>query len=103
LGGTLDLIFTDSAYKVIDSLVNVTLLQSAIVGTDGKITASSENMSTFLMPGVMLDKLDAKKCEYILIRTNFSSYNNGNVPVSIYTSCALDVSLAMRAIYTKEL
>ena len=103
LGGTLDLIFTDSAYKVIDSLVNVTLLQSAIVGTDGKITASSENMSTFLMPGAMLDKLDAKKCEYILIRTNFSSYDNGNVPVSIYTSCALDVSLAFRAIYTTEL
>lgn len=103
LGGTIDLIFTDSAYKVIDSLVNVTLLQSAIVGTDGKITASSENMSTFLMPGLMLDKLDAKKCEYILIRTNFNSYDNGNVPVSIYTSCALDVSLAFRAIYTTEL
>lgn len=103
LGGTLDLIFTDSAYKVIDSLINVTLLQSAIVGTDGKITASSENMSTFLMPGLMLDKLDAKKCEYILIRTNFNSYDNGNVPVSIYTSCALDVSLAFRAIYTTEL
>lgn len=103
LGGTIDLIFTDSAYKVIDSLVNVTLLQSAIVGTDGKITASFENMSTFLMPGVMLDKLDAKKCAYILIRTNFNSYDNGNAPVSIYTSCALDISLAFRAIYSTEL
>jgi hypothetical protein len=103
LGGTLDLIFTDSAYKVIDSLTEVTLLQSAVVDTDGKITSTSENMSTFLMPGTMLDKLDARKCEYIFIRTNFSSYDNGNVPVSIYTSCALDVSLAFRAIYTTEL
>ena len=103
LGGTLDLIFTDSAYKVIDSLTEVTLLQSAVVDTDGKITSTSENMSTFLMPGTMLDKLDARKCEYIFIRTNFSSYDNGNVPVSIYTSCALDVSLAFRAIYTTKL
>lgn len=103
LGGTLDLIFTDSAYKVIDSLTEVTLLQSAVVDTDGKITSTSENMSTFLMPGTMLDKLDARKCEYIFIRTNFNSYDNGKVPVSIYTSCALDVSLAFRAIYTTEL
>ncbi len=103
LGGTLDLIFTDSSYKVIDSLVNVTLLQSAVVDTDGRILKSSENMSTFLMPGEMLDKLDAKKCEYILIRTNFSSYDKGSIPVSIYTSCALDISLAFRAIYTSAL
>lgn len=103
LGGTLDLIFTDSAYDVIDSLTEVTLLQSAIVDTDGKITESSENMSTFLMPGAMLDKLDARKCQYIFIRTNFNSYDKGNVPVSIYTSCALDISLAFRAIYTTEL
>ena len=103
LGGTLDLIFTDSSYNVIDSLKDVTLLQSAIVDNDGKISESSENMSTFLMPGTMLDKLDAKKCEFILIRTNFNSYDNGNVPVSIYTSCKLEVSLAFRAIYTTEL
>ena len=103
LGGTLDLIFTDSSYKVIDSLTEVTLIQSAIVDKDGKITETSENMSTFLMPGAMLDKLDARKCQYIFIRTNFNSYDNGNVPVSIYTSCALDISLAFRAIYTTEL
>ena len=103
LGGTLDLIFTDSSYNVIDSLKDVTLLQSAIVDTDGKISESSENMSTFLMPGTMLDKLDSKRCSYILIRTNFNSYDNGNIPVSIYTSCKLEVSLAFRAIYTTEL
>ena len=103
LGGTLDLIFTDSSYNVIDSLKDVTLLQSAVVDTDGKISESSENMSTFLMPGTMLDKLDAKQCSYILIRTNFNSYDNGNIPVSIYTSCKLEVSLAFRAIYTTEL
>jgi len=47
--------------------------------------------------------LSTKKCEYIIIRTNFNSYDDGKVPVSIYTSCALDVSLAIRAIYTSDL
>lgn len=103
LGGTLDLIFTDSAYNRIDSLMNVTLLESAVVDNNGKITANSENMSTFLMNAEMLDKLDSKKSYYILLRTNFNSYDNGNVPVSIYTSCALDVSLAFRAIYDGSL
>ena len=103
LGGSLDLIFTDAQYNTIDSLVDVTLLESAVVDNQGQITSSTENMTTFLMTAEMLDKLNALKCENILIRTNFSSYDNGNVPVSIFTSCTLDITLAFRAIYEGSL
>ncbi len=102
-GGTIDLIFADANYKPIDSLVKVTLVKSAVVNQNGDITQNGENMSSFMMPGSMLDLLSTKKCEYIIIRTNFNSYDDGKVPVSIYTSCALDVSLAIRAIYTSDL
>jgi len=103
LGGSLDLIFTDAQYNTIDSLVDVTLLESAVVDNQGQITSSAENMTTFLMTAEMLDKLNALKCENILIRTNFNSYDNGNVPVSIFTSCTLDITLAFRAIYEGSL
>jgi hypothetical protein len=103
LGGSLDLIFTDALYNTIDSLIDVTLLKSAVVDNQGQITSFTENMTTFLMTADMLDKLNALKCENILFRTNFKSYNNGNVPVSIFTSCTLDISLAFRAIYEGSL
>ena len=103
LGGSLDLIFTDAQYNTIDSLVDVTLLESAFVDNQGQITSSTENMTTFLMTAEMLDKLNALKCENILIQTNFNSYDNGNVPVSIFTSCTLDITLAFRAIYEGSL
>ena len=103
LGGSLDLIFTDAQYNTIDSLMDVTLLESAVVDNQGQITSSTENMTTFLMTAEMLDKLNALKCENILIRTNFNSYDNGNFPVSIFTSCTLDITLAFRAIYEGSL
>lgn len=103
LGGSLDLIFTDAQYNAIDSMVDVTLLESAVVDNQGQITSSSENLTTFLMNADMLDKLNTLKCENILIRTNFNSYENGKVPVSIFTSCTLDITLAFRAIYEGSL
>lgn len=103
LGGSLDLIFADAQFNSIDSLIDVTLLESAVVDNQGTITSNTENMTTFLMEAEMLDKLNAQKCEHILIRTNFNSYDNGNVPVSIYTSCELDVTIAFRAIYEASL
>jgi hypothetical protein len=103
LGGSLDLVFTDSLYNPIDSLVDVTLLQSAVVDANGRPTKATENMSTFLMNDKMLDKLNDKQVKHIIIKTNFSSYNDGSQPVSIYTDCRLDVSLAFRAKYTQTL
>lgn len=103
LGGSLDLVFTDSLYKPIDSLVDVTLLQSAVVDANGRPTQPSENMSSFLMNDKMLDKLNDKNVKHIIIKTNFNSYNDGSQPVSIYTDCRLDISLAFRAKYTQTL
>jgi len=102
MGGSLDLIFTDSLYNPIDSLKDVTLLVSGIANSNGKVVTPSENMSTFLLQKETLQKLDADKCKFIVFKTKFDTYNSGNTPVSIYTDCSLDVSIALRAKYNKQ-
>jgi len=102
MGGSLDLVFTDSLYNPIDSLKDVTLLVSGIANSNGKVITPSENMSTFLLQKQTLQKLDADRCKYIVFKTKFDTYNNGNTPVSIYTDCTLDVSIALRAKYNKQ-
>lgn len=102
LGGSIDLIFADSAYGLIDSVIDVSLLESAVVNSQGKITSSSNNLSTFTLNGALLKKLDERKVTYIFLKTKFNTYDQGNVPVSIFSDCALEVNLAFRAIYKKE-
>jgi hypothetical protein len=102
MGGSLDLVFTDSLYNPIDSLKDVTLLVSGIANSSGKVVTPSENMSTFLLQKQTLQKLDADRCKFIVFKTKFDTYNNGNTPVSIYTDCTLDVSIALRAKYNKQ-
>ncbi len=102
MGGSLDLIFTDSLYNPIDSLKDVTLIVSGIANAKGKVVTASENMSTFLLQKQTLQKLDADKCKFIVFKTKFDTYNSGNTPVSIYTDCTLDVSIALRAKYNKQ-
>ncbi len=102
MGGSLDLVFTDSLYNPIDSLKDVTLLVSGIANSNGKVVTPSENLSTFLLQKQTLQKLDADRCKYIVFKTKFDTYNNGNTPVSIYTDCTLDVSIALRAKYNKQ-
>ena len=96
LGGTIDLVFTDSTYVPIDSLKDVTLVVSGEPDANGKVIKSSENMTSVLLDKKMLTALDTKKSKYILIKTKLNSYNNGNTPVSIYTDCKLDISIAFR-------
>lgn len=102
MGGSLDLVFTDSLYNPIDSIKDVTLLVSGIANSNGKVVTPSENMSTFLLQKQTLQKLDADRCKFIVFKTKFDTYNNGNTPVSIYTDCTLDVSIALRAKYNKQ-
>lgn len=97
LGGSLDLIFTDANYNKIDSITNVALLVAGAPDpTTGKVVNPTPNMATYLLTHDMLTKLDAQKCTYMILRSNFSSWNNGNTPVSIYNSSSLDISIAFR-------
>ncbi len=103
LDGSLDLVFTDSSYKPIASFIDVSLLKSAEVDQNGRPNKSNENMSVFLLNGSTLKKLNDKMVKYIIIKTNFNSFDSGNKPVSIYTDCRLDISLALRAKITQTL
>ncbi|MCL9980291.1 MAG: hypothetical protein NBV77_02485 [Bacteroidia bacterium] len=102
LGGSLDLDFTDINYKSITKLTDVTLLSSAVVDINGRPTKTSENISVIALNNNTLKKLNEKKVEYIIIKTNFNTYDNGNQPVSIYTDCRLDISLALRLKLTQQ-
>lgn len=96
MGGTIDLIFADQNYTKIDSLKDVTLLLSGEPDANGRVIKSTENMSSILLNRSQLIKLNDQKCKYILIKTKFNTYNSGNTPVSIYTDCKLDISIAFR-------
>ncbi len=96
MGGTIDLIFADQNYVKIDSLKDVTLLLSGEPDANGRVIKSTENMSSILLNRAQLIKLNDQKCKYILIKTKFNTYNSGNTPVSIYTDCKLDISIAFR-------
>jgi hypothetical protein len=102
LGGSLDLDFTDINYTSITKLSDVTLLSSAVVDINGRPTKTSENISVIALNNNTLKKLNEKKVEYIIIKTNFNTYDNGNQPVSIYTDCRLDISLALRLKLTQQ-
>jgi hypothetical protein len=83
-------------YIKIDSLKDVTLLLSGEPDANGRVIKSTENMSSILLNRSQLIKFNDQKCKYILIKTKFNTYNSGNTPVSIYTDCKLDISIAFR-------
>ena len=103
MGGTIDLVFTNDQYVPIDSLKDVTLIVSGVPNSNGKVIQSSENLTSVLINQALLKKLDTLKNKYLLIKTKFNTFNSGNTPVSIYTDCKLDVSIAFRgkASFTK--
>lgn len=96
LGGTIDLVFADKNFTAIDSLKDVTLVVSGIPDANGKVIKISENMSSILLTRKQLIDFNNFKCKYILIKTKLNTYNNGNTPVSIFTDCKLDISIAFR-------
>ena len=97
LGGTIDLMFMDENYVVIDSLKDVTLLQSGICDANGRVTQRSTYLSEVLMNEDFLENLRNGNANQLGITTKFDTYNSGTQPVSIYTDTRLDVILAFRA------
>ena len=97
LGGTIDLMFMDENYVVVDSLKDVTLLQSGICDANGRVTQKSTYLSEVLMNEDLLTNLRNGKAIQLGIKTKFDTYNSGTQPVSIYTDTRLDVILAFRA------
>jgi len=89
--------FMDENYVVIDSLKDVTLLQSGICDANGRVTQRSTYLSEVLMNEDFLENLRNGNAKQLGITTKFDTYNSGTQPVSIYTDTRLDVILAFRA------
>jgi hypothetical protein len=93
------LAFVDSAYNVIDELVNPVyqiIMPSANIDANGKVTTPTQNTRDFVIPSNIIPQLG--KVKHILIGARADSFNNANGAgpvVKIYDYYHLDVKLGV--------
>lgn len=88
--------FVDSAYNVIDELINPAfklIIPSASVGINGIVTSPTPNTSDFTIPSSVIPQLN--KVKYILIGAAVNTTNAGALNVKIYDFYNLDVKLGV--------
>jgi len=93
------LYFLDETYQEIDSLFtdfNESLLAAAPLGSNGRVAEQTEKISEIDLPEDRFDRLkqDAK---FIRIKTSFSTINNGQESIRIYSDYELGVKLGIKA------
>ncbi|MEI7595147.1 MAG: hypothetical protein WCK02_05315 [Bacteroidota bacterium] len=99
LESQIQVLFADSNYVVIDSLLNP--LQSVVAaGIAGpapayKVTVPTNKITETTLTAAKLDKL--ANCKKIIVRGKLATTNNGNDIVKIYSNYKLDVKLGTRA------
>lgn len=88
----------DSFNQVFDSIFpsrNFRILQSASVGSDGKVTSSSK-----VSEDIVFDMLRAKRLtrlKKMQLRAELGTLNNGSTDVKIYSNYLLNISIGMKA------
>jgi hypothetical protein len=91
------LAFVDSAYNVIDELVNPVyqvIMPSANIDANGKVTTPSINTRDFVIPNSVIPQLS--KVKHILIGAVANSFNNASgTNVKIYNFYHLDVKIGV--------
>jgi hypothetical protein len=91
------LAFVDSAYNVIDELVNPVyqaIMPSANIDANGKVTTPTQNTRDFVIPSNVIPQLG--KVKHILIGAVANSFNNsGGTNIKIYDYYHLDVKLGV--------
>lgn len=91
------LTFVDSAYNVIDELVNplytVVIPSASINTTTHMVTSPTQHSADFTIPSSVIPQLN--KVKHILIGAKVNSANSSSTPVKIYNYYHLDVSLGV--------
>ncbi|MFC2086692.1 hypothetical protein ACFLSA_00810, partial [Bacteroidota bacterium] len=99
----LQLYFTDENYTILDSLLfreNRSFIESAKVGTDGKVSNPSKKLNKHSISQRRLK--DLQDSEYIIFTGSFSTYNEGNAWVHFYSYYYLKVKLSILADITVD-
>ncbi len=91
------LAFVDSAYNVIDELVNpmfqVVIPSASINTTTQMVTTPTQHSADFTIPSSVIPQLN--KVKHILIGAKVNSANSSSTPVKIYNYYHLDVKLGV--------
>ena len=88
--------FVDSAYNVIDELINPTyqlVMPSATIGANNMVASPTTSSHDFTIPSSVMPQLN--KVKYILIGAKASTINSGNTNVKIYDFYHIDVKLGV--------
>jgi hypothetical protein len=88
--------FVDSAYNVIDELINPPyqlVMPSASIGSNGMVTSSTSSSHDFTIPSTVIPQLN--KVKHILIGAVANTINGGTTNVKIYDFYHLDVKLGV--------
>jgi len=88
--------FVDSAYNVIDELINPTyqlVMPSASIGSNGMVTVPTQSTHDFTIPSSVIPQIG--KVKYILIGAIVNTINSGTTDVKIYDFYHLDVKLGV--------
>jgi hypothetical protein len=88
--------FADSLDNVLDSVLqdNI-LLASALVGSNGRVTNSTEKTTEILYPEEKIVRL--KRVRKMYVKASINTFQNGSQNVKIYSDYRLDVKIAGRA------
>ena len=92
----MSIVFVDSAYNVIDSLIphaKQLVMPSASIGSNGIVTTATQNTADFTIPSSVIPQLN--KVKYILMGATVNSINNGTTNVKIYDYYNLDIKLGV--------
>lgn len=90
------LAFVDSAYNVIDELINPIyqlVMPSASIGANGMVTTSTPSSHDFTIPSNVIPQLN--KVKHILIGAVANTINGGTTNVKIYDFYHLDVKIGV--------
>ena len=88
--------FVDSAYNVIDELINPTyqlIIPSASIGANGMVTSPTASSNDFTIPSSVIPQLN--KVKHILIGAVANTINGGTTNVKIYDFYHIDVKLGV--------
>lgn len=88
--------FLTADYQVIDSLFQETtpIIGAAAVDDEGEVIEMETLVTYIPVEGERFERL--KSAKKMLLTTAFSSYNNGQAPVKIYTDQQVDIRMGMK-------
>lgn len=94
--------FTDSAYRIIDSLDAPIMFASAVPDANGRTAQTTIVVKTITFEKAFIEKLKQFNAKFVLYSTKLNTYANGTVPVKIYSDYTTKIGLSIKAKYVSK-